>query len=56
MAENLAAFAVIAGEVRKLAGTTRKNADGITVFLGEIGTKISGLSTMTARATRSSRS
>ena len=39
-----AAFAVIAGEVRKLAGTTRKNADGITVFLAEIGTKISVLS------------
>jgi len=39
-----AAFAVIAGEVRKLAGTTRKNADGITGFLGEIGVKIDGLS------------
>ena len=39
-----AAFAEIAGVVRKLAGTTRKNADGITVFLGEIGTNISVLS------------
>ncbi|HNY21837.1 MAG TPA: substrate-binding domain-containing protein [Treponemataceae bacterium] len=37
------AFAVIAGEVRKLAGTTRKNAEGITGFLDEIGTKIAGL-------------
>jgi len=38
-----AAFAVIAGEVRKLSASTRQNSERITGFLGEVETKISSL-------------